>query len=72
MLPPGDEAVREHGRALLGLSRVDEALIPLRRYVLAAPGDPEGYGLLAEAYDRLGDAAGAGAQRRIARAVADD
>lgn len=69
VLPGGDEAVRTHGLALLRLGRPAEALVPLRRYVLAAPGDPEGYALLAEVYDALGQTAVAGSQRGIAKAV---
>jgi len=69
VLPGGDEAVRSHGLALLRLGRPAEALVPLRRYVLAAPGDPEGYALLAEVYDALGQASVADSQRGIAKAV---
>jgi predicted Zn-dependent protease len=61
--------VRDHGHALLRAGRPAEALLPLRRYVLAAPGDPAGYRLLGEALERAGDAGAAAVQRRIAAAL---
>ncbi|MCA9316304.1 MAG: tetratricopeptide repeat protein [Planctomycetes bacterium] len=69
VLPPDDEARRDHGRALLALGRTAPALIELRRYVLAAPQDPEGYLALADALDAIGDPDGARRQRHLARVV---
>src|SRR5262249_8652094 len=69
VLPGHDPAVREQGRALLRQARAREALGPLRRSVLAAPDGSEGYSLLAEALDAIGEVAAAGVQRRIARVV---
>ena len=66
----GDSAVRGLGFALLRLGRPREAIAPLRRYVLAVPEDADGYRLLAEALDSIGDPEGAAAQRRLANAVA--
>lgn len=67
---PADEAVREYGAALLEDGRPDEALLALRRYVLAAPDDPAGYALLGEALELLGDEPGAHTQRRLSTLVA--
>jgi Flp pilus assembly protein TadD len=61
--------VRDHGLALLRLGRPAEAILPLRRYVLCAPGDAEAYRYLAEAFEQVGDIGGAAAQRRIAQAL---
>lgn len=69
VVPGRDPAVLGLGLALLRLSRPREAIVPLRRYVLAAPEDGQGYALLAEALEAIGDADGAAAQRRLARAV---
>jgi predicted Zn-dependent protease len=69
VLRPGDRTNREHGRALLRAGRPAEAAIVLRRFVLAAPEDAEGYRLLARALEFLGDGPGARAQQRIASAV---
>jgi predicted Zn-dependent protease len=65
-----DRTNREHGRALLAAGRPAEAAMVLRRFVLAAPEDAEGYGLLAKALESVGDAPGARTQRRIAATVA--
>ncbi len=70
VLPPGDEAMREYGHALLESGRAQEALLALRRYVLAAPDDPAGYGVLAEAMEALGDERGALTQRKLCTLVA--
>lgn len=64
-----DPAVRLLGLALLRLGRPREAMAPLRRYVLAAPEDAQGYELLADALEGSGDHDGALAQRRLAAAV---
>lgn len=69
VLPPHDPARRDHGRALLELGRTAPALIELRRYVLAAPEDPDGYLALADALDALGDPDGGRRQRHLARVV---
>jgi tetratricopeptide (TPR) repeat protein len=65
----GHPVGRDLGRALLHVGRAEEALLPLRRYVLASPSDPDGYRLLAHALDARGDARGAEVQRRLLRAV---
>jgi predicted Zn-dependent protease len=69
VLPPDDGVVKEHGRALLLSGRAAEALLPLRRYVLAAPGHPEGFRLLARAFEAQGDVDAARTQRRLEAAV---
>jgi tetratricopeptide (TPR) repeat protein len=69
VLPVDHEVVKEHGYALLALGRASEAALVLRRYVLAAPADPEGYRLLGAALAADGDAAGARVQRRLGKAV---
>jgi len=70
VLPAGDEAIREYGHALLEAGRPEEALLQLRRYVLAAPEDPAGYGVMAEALEAVGDETGAVTQRRLRTLVA--
>lgn len=70
VLPDRDPAHRLYGTALVRCGRFQEAQVPLRRYVLAAPDDPEGFAALAEALDGVGDVAGAVDQRRLARVVA--
>ncbi len=67
---PRDHAVVKHlAEGLLGLGWAGEAILPLRRYVLAQPGDPEGYRLLGRALEATGDAPGASLQRRLSRAA---
>ena len=66
---PADPALREYGAALLEDGRPDEALLALRRYVLAAPDDPAGYALLGEVLELLGDEPGARTQRRLSALV---
>jgi tetratricopeptide (TPR) repeat protein len=70
VVPAGDPVVREHASALLESGRPEEALLHLRRYVLAAPGDPRGYAALADALDLLGDEPGARTQRALGELVA--
>ena len=67
---PGDPAVREYGAALLEDGRPEEAQLALRRYVLAAPEDPQGYVLLGEVLELLGDGPGADTQRLLSTLVA--
>lgn len=69
VLPAEDPAICAYGRALLASGRPHEALLQLRRYVLAAAGDPEGYEALAHAMDAVGDARGARTQRRLQELV---
>jgi predicted Zn-dependent protease len=70
VLPASDAAVREYGLALVEAGRPHDALLELRRYVLAAPEDPGGYDALAQAMDALGDERGALTQRRLRSLVA--
>jgi len=69
VLPAGDPAIREYGRALLSCGRSQEALLQLRRYVLAAAGDPAGYEALACALEATGDSGGAKTQLRLRELV---
>ena len=69
--PALEDPRRERAVSLLRLGRPLEALLPLRRYVLAAPGDPEGYRLLGLALEAHGDTDAAGSQRRLATLVGD-
>ncbi len=69
VLPVDHPVVKEYGRALLNVGAAAEAALPLRRYVLAAPGDPEGYRLLGRALEATGDTHGAKMQRRIGAVV---
>jgi len=69
VLPADHPAGKEKGRALLHLGRAGEAALPLRRYVLAAPADPEGYRLLGRALEGQGDSQGALVQRRLGAVV---
>ncbi|MFM8980392.1 MAG: tetratricopeptide repeat protein, partial [Planctomycetia bacterium] len=59
---PGDEVVRDLAEASLACGQVQEAVLLLRRYVLASPSDGLGYGLLAAALRAGGDEAGARVQ----------
>ena len=65
VLPASDPAMCSYGRALLACGRNQESLLQLRRYVLAAPGDPDGYAALATAMESVGDTRGAQTQRRL-------
>jgi len=65
VLPADDEIQRDYGRALLRAGRSQDALLVLRRYVLAAPHDPRGYEALARTFDVLGDPSGARTQRTL-------
>jgi tetratricopeptide (TPR) repeat protein len=69
VLPAGDAAMCAYGRALLACGRNQEALLQLRRYVLAAAGDPEGYAALAAALESIGDTRGAQTQRLLQEMV---
>ena len=65
VLPADDPALCAYGQALVQVGRAGEALVLLRRYVLAAPGDELGYATLAEAYEAVGEGERASAQRRL-------
>ena len=54
---------------MIRLGRYREATVPLRRYVLAAPDDADGFLVLAEALEATGDLAAADTQRRLADVV---
>jgi tetratricopeptide (TPR) repeat protein len=69
VVSPSDPALRDYATALLRLSRAARALPMLRRYVLRAAGDPDGYRAYADALEAVGDPGGASAQRRIAAVV---
>ncbi len=69
VLPDQDLCHRLYGQALVRCGRYQEAQVPLRRYVLAASDDPEGFLALAEALEGAGDVRGAVDQRRLARVV---
>ncbi len=69
VLPPDHPVVRHHGEATLACGRAAEAVLVLRRYVLAAPADPQGYRLLARALDRAGNPPAARLQERLAALV---
>jgi predicted Zn-dependent protease len=69
VVPTGDRSVRDLGASLVLVGRPEEAVLHLRRYVLAAPHDPLGYGVLAQALEGAGDGAGATLQRRLAQAT---
>jgi predicted Zn-dependent protease len=58
------------GETYLRLGRVDDAIAQLERATELAPGQPSGFLLLAEAYQRKGDAAQASALRSRANDVA--
>ncbi len=69
VLPEDDPALRDYGRALVRCGRAREAMLPLRRYVLAAPDDPRGYEALARAHEAVGELGSAQRQRRLADVV---
>lgn len=69
VLPADHAVVKDYGRALLLDRRPGEAALPLRRYVLAVPSDPEGYRLLGQTLEAGGDVVGARMQRRIGELV---
>jgi len=69
VLPRDHPVVKEYGRSLFLAGRPDEAALPLRRYVLAVPSDPEGYRLLGQSLEAGGDVTGARLQRRIGALV---
>ena len=68
-LPEDDPVMRDYGLALVRCGRAPEAMAPLRRYVLAAPSDPEGYQAFARALEAVGDLDRARDQRRLAKVV---
>ncbi len=69
VVPPGDPAIPAYVEALLAVDQWQAALLRIRRYVLDAPDDPNGYRLLARCHERAGDTAAAAVQRRLARLV---
>ena len=69
VLAAADPAMCAYGRALLACGRNQEALLQLRRYVLAAPSDPDGYAALAAAMESVGDVRGAQTQRKLRELV---